>query len=456
MGSLQPTGRSFGLCDLLPAVDNGARSLLLKLGSGRLAASTISGGFRQIRERVCGRLHKLNRVQRINTPYSRIPSIPRVPVIRLPQDFEQLHWSSKIEEAALPLIRLALQEDLNGQRDWSTWIATTHYLGSGGPMNAEPQEPADPNASLAKIVCRETGVVCGLKLLPIIQTELADYFRQVGNDAAATETQAGRWRLTGSDGDRVESGTVVARWEGPAATLLTMERTVLNFLGHLSGIATQTRHFVDAVTGTSTEIYDTRKTTPGWRLLDKYAVHCGGGRNHRLGLYSAVMLKDNHLATGTNTSLHSEGCASESSLIPEAKTASLATATATDPIPGPVAIDRLKSLIAHGRQLIQQARDSGELDSDLIFQVEVDSLAQLATVLQTDVDLILLDNMTLHELRQAVTMREASGRAIPLEASGGVTLANVAKVAGTGVDRISVGALTHSLTNLDLGLDWER
>ncbi len=405
---------------------------------------------------VCGRLHKLNRVQRINTPYSRIPSIPRVPVIRLPQDFEQLHWSSKIEEAALPLIRLALQEDLNGQRDWSTWIATTHHLGSGGPMNAEPQEPADPNASLAKIVCRETGVVCGLKLLPIIQTELADYFRQVGNDAAATETQAGRWRLTGSDGDRVESGTVVARWEGPAATLLTMERTVLNFLGHLSGIATQTRHFVDAVTGTSTEIYDTRKTTPGWRLLDKYAVHCGGGRNHRLGLYSAVMLKDNHLATGTNTSLHSEGCASESSLIPEAKTASLATAMATDPIPGPVAIDRLKSLIAHGRQLIQQARDSGELDSDLIFQVEVDSLAQLATVLQTDVDLILLDNMTLHELRQAVTMREASGRAIPLEASGGVTLANVAKVAGTGVDRISVGALTHSLTNLDLGLDWER
>ncbi|MBL8888923.1 MAG: carboxylating nicotinate-nucleotide diphosphorylase [Planctomycetaceae bacterium] len=323
-------------------------------------------------------------------------------MINLPQDFLQSTWSPTLEEAALPLIRMALQEDLGGQRDWSTWVSVPE------PLEAK-----------AKIVCRESGVVSGLKLLPMIQAELAELTVK-GAGGSVPET-TGRWRLCASDGDRVERGTVVARWDGPAAPLLTMERTVLNFLGRLSGISTQTRHFVDAVVGTGTEIYDTRKTTPGWRLLEKYAVRCGGGRNHRLGLYSAIMLKDNHLASrlgGTSS-------------------------------PG-----NLREIIASARAKMALAKSQGLVDTDLIFQVEVDSLAQLAVVLHEDVDLILLDNMTLHELRQALTMRESSKKRIPLEASGGINLANVAQVAGTGVDRISVGSLTHSVTTLDLGLDW--
>jgi len=329
-------------------------------------------------------------------------------VINLRFDFTQLTWSPEIENAAQELIRLAWQEDLAGQRDWSTWLSVSEEL------------PAR-----AQIVCREPGVVCGLKLLPMIQFFFAEQ-AAAGREAEPTATAAsadGRWRLTASDGDRVEPGTVIARWEGRAAALLPMERTVLNFLGRLSGIATLTRHFVDAVAGTEAAIYDTRKTTPGWRLLEKYAVRCGGGRNHRLGLYSAVMLKDNHLATG----YPGAGGGPES----------------------------LRLIVAAARKKLQAATATGLVPPDLIFEVEVDSLAQLALILQEAVDLILLDNMTLHDLRQAVTMREASGRQIPLEASGGVTLANVASVAGTGVDRISIGGLTHSVSSLDVGLDWE-
>jgi nicotinate-nucleotide pyrophosphorylase (carboxylating) len=142
-------------------------------------------------------------------------------VIQLPHDFQQLTWSAALEEAALPLIRLALNEDLGGQRDWSTWVSVPPTL------NAQ-----------AKIVCRASGVACGLKLLPMIQAEMTPWAAQaIAADAAAETT--GRWRLCASDGDRVEPGTVLARWDGAASDLLTMERTVLNFLGRLSGIATQ-------------------------------------------------------------------------------------------------------------------------------------------------------------------------------------------------------------------------
>lgn len=326
-------------------------------------------------------------------------------MINLTQDYPQLTWNEAVEQAARTLIRLAWQEDLPGRTDWSTWVSV----------------PTDLNAT-ARIVSREAGVICGLKLLPMIQAEMAELTEPDARNEASDPTPLGRWRLTASDGDRVAPGSVVARWEGPAANLLTMERIALNFLGRLSGIATQTRHFVDAVTGNGTAIYDTRKTTPGYRLLEKYAVRCGGGRNHRLALSAAVMLKDNHLASRDG---------------------------------GPTApADRLRQIIRDARSRLQLARDQGLLNEPLIFEVEVDSLSQLAVVLKEDVDLILLDNMTLHDLRQAVTMRETSGRQLPLEASGGVSLANVAKVAATGVDRISVGSLTHSVTALDLGLDW--
>ncbi len=326
-------------------------------------------------------------------------------MINLTQDYTQLTWNEAVEHTARTLIRLAWQEDLQGQTDWSTWSTV----------------PSDLNAT-ARIVSREAGVICGLKLLPMIQAEMAESSDPSTTPAGEEGSTRGRWRLTASDGDRVAPGSVVARWEGAAADLLTMERIALNFLGRLSGIATQTRHFVDAVTGTGAAIYDTRKTTPGWRLLEKYAVRCGGGRNHRLALSSAVMLKDNHLASRDG---------------------------------GPTApADRLRQIIGDARRKLQAARVEGTLNQELIFEVEVDSLSQLAIVLKEDVDLILLDNMTLHDLRQAVTMRVSSGRNLPLEASGGISLANVAQVASTGVDRISVGSLTHSVTALDLGLDW--
>jgi len=326
-------------------------------------------------------------------------------VINPTPDYPQLTWNETVESTARTLIRLAWQEDLGGHTDWSTWATV----------------PSDLSAS-ARIVSREAGVICGLKLLPMIQAEMTESTDPATQPPGDASVSRGRWRLTASDGDRVAPGSVVARWEGSAANLLTMERIALNFLSRLSGIATQTRHFVDAVTGTSAAIYDTRKTTPGWRLLEKYAVRCGGGRNHRLALSAAVMLKDNHLASRDG---------------------------------GPTApANRLRQIIGEARRQLQTARVQGTLTQDLIFEVEVDSLSQLAVVLKEDVDLVLLDNMTLHDLRQAVTMRESSGRKLPLEASGGISLANVAQVAATGVDRISVGSLTHSVTALDLGLDW--
>jgi len=325
-------------------------------------------------------------------------------VINLPQDFPQLSWSESIEQVVQPLIRMAIREDLGDGRDWSTWASV----------------PADISVH-ANVVSREFGVVCGLKLLPMIQAEFADMRPDNPEQESQPFYPPGKWRLTASDGDRVEPGTVLARWEGSANELLTIERTGLNFLSRLSGIATQTRHFVDAVAGTGTAIYDTRKTTPGWRMLEKYAVRCGGGRNHRMGLYSAVMLKDNHLASAAKPELH--------------------------------AAEAIKAVISRSADKLREAMADGILKDKMIFQVEVDSLHQLQVALQQPIDLILLDNMTLHELRQAVTMRESSGRNIPLEASGGINLANVAQVAATGVDRISIGALTHSVTALDIGLD---
>lgn len=209
------------------------------------------------------------------------------------------------------------------------------------------------------------------------------------------------------DGQHAKAGEAMLKISGPAAPILTAERVVLNFAQRLSGVATITSKFVEAVRGTGAQILDTRKTTPGWRRFEKYAVACGGGTNHRVGLFDMVLIKDNHLAALRNEK-------------PNAIAAAISRARKKFP--------KLK------------------------IEVEADSLEQVRQALDAGAEMILLDNMSLKQLRQAVKMTK--GRA-KTEASGGVNLKTVRAIALTGVDFISVGALTHSAPSVDIGLDFE-
>lgn len=214
------------------------------------------------------------------------------------------------------------------------------------------------------------------------------------------------------DGEHFAAGTPLARLAGPLREILETERTLLNIIGRLCGVATLTRRYVEAVAGTKAVTCDTRKTTPGMRNLEKYAVRCGGGTMHRIGLFDAALYKDNHLA-----------------MVP------------------------LESLAETVRKAAKHARRGHDLR---FVEVEVDSLEQLKRLLTLEsgiIDIILLDNMKPELLREAVRMRDAANPELLLEASGGVTLETVRDIAETGVDRISVGAITHSVTCLDVGLD---
>ncbi len=215
-----------------------------------------------------------------------------------------------------------------------------------------------------------------------------------------------------ADGERLKPGARLGTLTGPLAGILAAERTLLNVLGRLSGVATLTKQYVDAVAGTKAVVCETRKTTPGMRSLEKYAVKCGGGTLHRLGLHDAVLFKDNHLAH--------------------------------------VPPEKLGEVLACA---IRRAKSEHELR---FAEVEVDSMEQLRQVLTIDsglVDMVLLDNMSMEDMTRAVEMRDKDVPGILLEASGGVTIETVRAIAVTGVDRISVGALTHSVRCLDLGLD---
>ena len=251
-----------------------------------------------------------------------------------------------------------------------------------GDLTTQHVVPAHATCT-AEIVVKEPGVVCGLRAVEEVFHAL---------DPAL------RFEALAADGDRIESRAVVVRLEGRAAPILTGERTALNFLGRLSGIATLTRAFVDAIAGTRAQILDTRKTTPCLRALEKHAVECGGGRNHRFGLYDAILIKDNHLAVAGSITAAMEG-----------------------------------------------AKGAG-----VPVQVEVDTLEQLREALDAGADSILLDNMPPPLLRQAVEI--TAGRAT-LEASGGVSLETIRAVADTGVDFVSIGALTHSARSLDVSLE---
>jgi len=269
-----------------------------------------------------------------------------------------------------PIVHHALEED----------------LGRAGDITTDLTIPATQTAK-ARIVARKAGTIAGL-----VAAECA--FRLIDPQL--------KFACEIPDGSQVVANTTLATIEGPARSLLTAERVALNFLGHLSGVATATRALVDAVNGTKARIVCTRKTTPGLRTLEKYAVRCGGGFNHRFGLDDAVLIKDNHLAA-------SGGIAS--------------------------AIARVREGLGHMTKI----------------EIEVDTLKQLEEALALGVDTILPDNMSIADLKRAVEM--ASGRAV-LEASGNVTLATVREIAETGVDYISSGAITHSAPSLDVALDF--
>jgi nicotinate-nucleotide pyrophosphorylase (carboxylating) len=237
-----------------------------------------------------------------------------------------------------------------------------------------------------RLLAKSAGVVAGL---------------EVARDVFLCVDERTRLLARCTDGDRVEARTVIAEIRGPGRAILSGERVALNFLQRMSGVATATRRFVDAVRDTRAVILDTRKTAPGLRALDKWAVRLGGGRNHRLGLYDMVLIKDNHIA----------------------------------------AVGSITEAVARVR-----ARDVRRR----AIEVEVTTLDELRETLALGVDRILLDNMSCDQLRQAVQI--TAGR-VPLEASGGVTLDTVAAIAATGVDFISTGAITHSVKALDISLD---
>jgi nicotinate-nucleotide pyrophosphorylase (carboxylating) len=271
-----------------------------------------------------------------------------------------------------PVVAAALREDL-------PW----------GDLTTEALFPAGTRAR-AEVLVKRPGVLAGLEVFGAV-------FRYLDPQA--------RLEVYSPDGTEVQAGTVAAVVEADARALLAGERVALNFLNHLSGVATLTRRFVRAVEGLPCRIVDTRKTTPGLRLLEKYAVRAGGGANHRFGLSDGVLVKDNHLAL-----LRRQGVSLEE------------------------ALRRLRHRVPHGVRV----------------QVEVTDLEQLDEVLSAGADAVLLDNMPLEALREAVA--RCRGRAVT-EASGGITLENVRAVAETGVDLISVGALTHSAPALDVSLE---
>ena len=287
-------------------------------------------------------------------------------------------FDSETQSAARTLTRMSLQEDLRDRGDL-TCLSTI---------------PVDLQATV-NIVSRQVGVVSGLPVLPLVFAELPGPVT---------------WTFQLEDGQTVQPGTVLASISGPVRSLLIGERTILNFMTHLSGIASRTAEFVALVKGTKAVILDTRKTLPGYRLLQKYAVRCGGGTNHRMGLYDGILIKDNHLAARGDAT-----CA---------------------------------AAVADARAYMRT------IDAKAKIEIEVDSLEQLKDALNEKPEIVLLDNMAPSMLKEAVAIRDAACPATQLEASGGVNLQTVRAIAESGVDRISIGSLTHSSPSLDLGFDW--
>ncbi|MEM6688473.1 MAG: carboxylating nicotinate-nucleotide diphosphorylase [Planctomycetota bacterium] len=301
------------------------------------------------------------------------------------QDYTPVTINEQLRSDLLALVKLARDEDLRGGPDWTSWITV-----------------GEVRRGRADVVARAPGVAAGVEL---IETILEPFDADI--DVS----------LHLRDGQAFARGDSLATLSGNVRDLLTTERTVLNLLCRLCGIAALTARYVDSMGQTKCRLYDTRKTTPGMRLLEKYAVRCGGGHSHRTGLHDGILIKDNHLALA-----HGDKPMSTGEAVQIAK--------------------RLRGTQVEGRQ------------TPSIIEIEVDTMQQFNNCLEFQPDIILLDNFRLEELRQAVSIRDSLESLTELEASGNVNLSTIADVAATGVDRISSGALTHQAQSLDLGLDW--
>lgn len=302
------------------------------------------------------------------------------------KDYTPVEANQRLKDDLQALVRLAIAEDLRDQWDWTT-VCLIEGTRRGG----------------CQIVPRKAGVCAGADLVHWIVEEF---------DADLTV------EVHQQDGTQLEPKKPIASMVGNVRDLLTVERTVLNILCRLCGIATLTRRYVDEIAGSKSRLYDTRKTTPGWRLIEKYAVRCGGANNHRSGLYDGFLIKDNHLALAGDAS------------------------------------GRIDASDAAEKAIAWRGSKVGRMNAPEIVEIEVDSLTQFRDVLPSGPDIILLDNFSLESLRQAVAIRDEANSPVELEASGNVTIDTIAAIAATGVDRISSGALTHQATSLDLGLDW--
>jgi len=297
-----------------------------------------------------------------------------------------------------PVVRVALKEDV-GKRDITTLLTVPEGRKAKGIIRA-----------------KEKGIVAGLPVAELV-------FKMVQSPKSKVQSQV---KAKVKEGERVKKGQVIAEVRGDARSILTAERTALNFLQRLSGIATLTNQFVEKVRPGKVKIFDTRKTTPGLRYLEKYAVRCGGGYNHRMGLWEMVLIKDNHLK-----------------------------------------MQNAKCKMQNLKETVKKIRE--KIPKGMKIEVEAKNLREVKEASKVRVDIIMLDNMDLKTMRRAVKLCRQSpvasrpprrGETSPLagqspiiEASGGITLENVRKVAGTGVDRISIGALTHSVKALDISLD---
>jgi nicotinate-nucleotide pyrophosphorylase (carboxylating) len=353
-------------------------------------------------------------------------------------------WSKQ----TIQLIHLAIEEDLGQFGD-----ITSRLLGQ------QDEEVA------ARVVPRAAGVICGLKLGPRI---CEAFSKRLGRELRFEAAIRGTAHC--EDGQSVQAGESVATARGPKAAVLAAERTLLNFLCRMSGVATLTHRYVERArqANPSVQILDTRKTIPGWRELDKYAVRIGGGSSHRMGLHDAVLIKDNHLAGVPTDRLAStlfqllnrlptlgvacdqQECAAHRS-VAQGQSEPGAQATGPDVAAAP-----------RGGRSTQENTQLPVVQPDqqaapAFIEVEVDNLKQLAEVCKVvGVNIVLLDNFSIDEMREAVEYRDLRGLRgkLALEASGKVSLETVAEVAATGVDRISVGALTHSAPCLDIALDF--
>lgn len=319
---------------------------------------------------------------------------------------QRLQWDDLDQAHLRRLVELARDEDLAGlglrRRPTRTGDITTHSI------------PGLARQGTAVLVAREALVACGLRLVPLI---LSSFGGRVAT------------QLTARDGIRVPAGRVLATLHGDPRVLLAAERTLLNFLQRLCGIATYTRRHVATLGPGRTRLLDTRKTTPGYRTLEKYAVACGGGWNHRLGLFDRAMFKDNHLAL--------LGRGQEAPAGPGSKSPPGRKPRPPTPTPD----GRLAATVARARQVAPEAP----------VEVEVDRLAQIPGAVAAGADVVLFDNFPLPDLRRAV--KAVNGRAFT-EASGGITLKSLPRMAGLGLDFVSTGALVHHSAWADLAIDW--